>query len=163
MVSRGLNFNFNMDGLAEFENSLKDMEKDFKRNVEVGMREYSLLAEEGSKSLAPRDSGDLEASIQAGPIAWKGDTVESSVGSNLSYALRRHEAPDKSGERDKYDNGVKEEGYYADGKGRRTRQKATWRGQMPGRKYIERAVVATEEEYEQIMAEALSKTLGGNQ
>lgn len=162
MVNRGLNFNFDLDGLAEFENNLKDMEKDFMRNVETGMREYSMLAEEGSKSLAPRDSGDLETSIQSQPVAWKGDVIEGSVGSNLSYALRRHEAPERLGERDKYDNGVREADYYKDGKGRRTRQKTTWRGQMPGRKYIERAVVATEEEYEMIMAEALERTLGGN-
>lgn len=160
-MARGLNFNFELDGLSDFEDSLKDMEKDFKRNVEDGMREYSMLAEEGSKSLAPRDSGDLEASIHAEAPVWRGTTIESGVGSNLSYALRRHEAPDKPGERDKYDNGVKEEGYYVDSKGRRTRQKASWRGQMPGRKYIERPVAATEDEFEQIMAEALDKTLGG--
>ncbi|WP_040850938.1 HK97 gp10 family phage protein [Planococcus halocryophilus] len=157
-----MNFSFNLDGLAAFEKSLKDMEKDFKRNAQAGMVEYSTLAEEGSKSLAPRDSGDLETSIQSQPVAWKGDVIEGSVGSNLSYALRRHEAPERLEERDKYDNGIREADYYKDGKGRRTRQKATWRGQMPGRKYIERAVVATEEEFEQIMAEALEKTLGGN-
>ncbi|MDQ0427677.1 hypothetical protein QOZ98_000502 [Planomicrobium stackebrandtii] len=162
MVNRGLNFNFDLDGLADFEDKLKDMEKEFVRNVETGMREYSMLAEEGSRSLAPRDSGDLESSIHATLPVWVGDRIESSVGSNLSYALSVHERPQVPGTRDKYDNGVKFERYYLNGKGRRTFRKANWRGLKAGRKFIERAVVATEEEYEQIMAEALEKTLGGN-
>lgn len=161
-MARGLNFHFEIDGLAEFEEDLKDMEKEFKRNVELGMREYSMLAEEGSKSLAPRDNGDLEASIHAEAPVWRGDAIESGVGSNLSYALSAHERPPVPGTRDKYDNGVKFVKYYLNGKGRRTFRKADWRGLKAGRKYIERAIVETEDEFEQIMAEALDKTLGGN-
>lgn len=161
-MDRGLNFKFELDGLDDFEKDVKSMEKDFKRNLEQGMREYSMLAEEGSRSLAPRDSGDLESSIHAEAPVWKGDTLESGVGTNLSYALSAHERPAVPGTRDKYDNGVRSVKYYLNGKGRRTFRKAGWRGMKAGRKYIERAIVETEDEFEQIMAEALDKTLGGS-
>lgn len=158
---RGLNFNLEFNGLGDFENSLKDMEKDLKRNLEQGMREYSLLAEEGSRALAHRDEGTLEASIEARLPIWVGDTLEASVSSNLAYALRRHEEPYGERTYDKNDAGVVEEDYYQRGLGRRSREKDTWRNMKPGRKFMSRAVDATEDEFEQIMAEALDKTLGG--
>lgn len=149
------------EGLKEFSNEIGKMDKQMEKNLLDAMKEYIMLAEEGAKALAPRDSGDLEESIQFKPPTIQGDKVVSEGGSNLAYALRRHEEPYGSGFGDKYDNGLLVVKYYTDGKGIRTLQKPSWRGEQPGRKYLERAVAITEDEFEKIMAKALEKTLGG--
>lgn len=158
---RGDHFSLVWDGLDEFIEDLEGMERDFENNVKKGMGKYGSLAEEGSKALSPRDSGDLESSIHFDRPKNQGGSIVVEGGSNLHYALRQHEAPERTGVRDKNDAGVKEAGYYVDGRGRRTRQKPAWRGQQAGRKYVERAIVATEKGFEKIMANALEQTLRG--
>lgn len=158
---RGEGFSLVWDGLNEFIEDLEGMERDFEKNVIRGMRKYSSLAEEGTRALAPRDSGDLESSLTLDIPRFQGGAVTGGIGSNLDYALRQHEAPERTGVRDKNDAGVKEAGYYVDGRGRRTRQKPAWRGQQAGRKYMERAIVATEKDFEKVMADALEQTLRG--
>lgn len=146
------------------EQQLEGMTDQFNKNLSDGMTEYGMLLEEGARSLSHRDGGQLEASIDFYSLEKNGNVVQGSVGSDLKYALKRHEAPYKLGTvNDKYDNGVKEVGYYVDSLGRRTRQQPAWRGLKPGRKYVERAVVATEDDFEDILAEALDKTLRGRE
>ncbi|PTK52368.1 hypothetical protein BUZ61_14815, partial [Staphylococcus nepalensis] len=50
-----------------------------------------LNAEANAKELAPRDSGQLEQSITASRAVYKKGIISGTVGSNLVYALRRHE------------------------------------------------------------------------
>ncbi len=154
-------FSLVWDGLDEFANDLKGMEKNLIKNIEKGMTEYATLVEEGAKALVHRDSGDLEASINFGKPKREGDSFVVEGGSNLKYALRRHEEPHRPGTRDKHDAGVKFVRYYLNGRGRRTFQKPSWRGEKPGRKFLERAIVATEKGFDKLMAEALEKTLEG--
>lgn len=149
------------EGLQEFSKELDGMTKEFEKNLMEAMTEYLGLVEEGAKALVHRDSGDLEESLVAKGPRIEGDRVVGEIGSNLAYAFRRHEEPYRYGVHDKYDNGVRTPNYYVYGRGRRTSQKPNWRGQKPGRKYLENAVVLTEDDYEKIMAKALEKTLGG--
>ncbi|MFD1450835.1 HK97 gp10 family phage protein [Oceanobacillus sojae] len=149
------------EGLKEFSSELDGMTEEFEKNLMEAMRDYLMLVEEGAKALAFRDTGDLEESIIAKGPYIEGDAVKGSIGSNLTYAFEVHERPYAYGIRDKYDNGAKTPNYYIYGRGRRTLQKPNWRGQKPGRKYLERAVVLTEDDYEKIMADALERTLGG--
>lgn len=148
------------DGL-DIANEFDDMDSLFMRNLLKGMTKYSFLVEEGGRALAQRYGGDLEESIIAAAVAVRHGMVIGSVGSNLAYAWRRHEEPYRMGKHPLYDAGIKIEDYYKNGLGRRTTAKGTWRGQIPGRKFLERAVAATEDEFEQIMADVLEKTLGG--
>lgn len=154
-------FSIEWDGLDEFIDELEGMEKEFVANVEKGMAKYGMLAEEGSRALVHRDSGDLETSISFGKPKREGGNIVVEGGSNLAYALRRHEERVRRGYHDKYDAGVKYPRYYFNGRGERTQQKPTWRGEVPGRKFMERAIKVTETEFDKIMAEALEKTLGG--
>lgn len=159
---RGINLSVDLSDFDKFRLELEDMRKNFLHNVAQKMWTYDMLVEEGSRALAPRDGGDLESSIKAEATKIEGDRVIGSVGSNLEYALRVHEEPGRRGRFPKYDAGVKEDDYYQDGLGRRTRQKSAWRGELPGRKYLERAVVATEDDFDRFMAESLERTLKGD-
>lgn len=161
MANNGLNIKFEIEGLDELAKQMERAGRELDKNLKQGMKEYSALAEEGSRALAHRDSGDLEASIHADPIRSSTGKVEGAVASNLSYALRRHEEPVRKGSHDKYDNGSKFSDYYVDGRGERTRQKASWRGEKPGRKFMGRAVRVTEKDFDAIFAKALEKTLRG--
>ncbi|WP_458463792.1 HK97 gp10 family phage protein [Paenibacillus sp.] len=149
------------DGLEEMLGLLDGFEDEFFRHLKNELTQYGLLVEEGARALAPRDTGDLEQSIHFDAAKRVGDRVIVEGGTNMEYALKRHEAPYSSGTHDKHDNGALFPNYYVNGRGKRTRSKSTWRGFQAGRKYLSNAVTATEEEFEQAIARALEKTLGG--
>lgn len=148
-------------GLAELELYFKDLEASFQQHMIEEMRDYTLLVETGARALAQRFSGELEEHIVAAAVAVKNGMVVGEVGSNLAYAWRRHEEPYRAGEHPLHHEGIKIEKYYKNGLGRRTRSKGAWRGQMPGRKFLERAVIATEAEFFAAAERALERTLGG--
>lgn len=156
-----LSIDLTFEGLDEFIDQLDDAAKHLEHNMVSAMKEYESLVDEGTRSLTPRDEGDLENSITVDIPKLVGNTVVGGISSNLAYALRRHEEPYRRGVHDKYDNGTKYEDYYVDGRGRRTLQKPAWRGQRPGRKYMARAVELTERDYDEIFAQALEDTLRG--
>lgn len=104
-------------------------------NVEL----FSLQMETDSKDLAPADSKELEQSIVS-ITDYKNGVVSSVTGSNLEYALRRHEEPYRKGVHNKYHKGVKYTDYYVDGRGQLTREKPSVQGKLPGRKYLSNAV-----------------------
>lgn len=160
-VSRNGVIQVEWDGLDNFVKKLDKLEKKLMDEIEEEMKIYSLLVETGARALAFRFSGDLEESIVSEPIKRRGNIVIGAVGSNLVYAWIRHEAPYTPGTRDMYDNGVKFSKYYLNGRGRRTHRKAKWRGEIPGRKYLERAVVRTEDDFEEAMARAMERALEG--
>ncbi|GIO25097.1 HK97 gp10 family phage protein [Oceanobacillus sp. J11TS1] len=149
------------EGLKEFSNELGGMNKELEKNLKKAMNDYLELAEEGAKALVHRDEGELEERLTAKKPRKEEDRIIGEIGTNLEYAFRRHEEPYRYGVHDKYDRGVLKEGYYVDGRGRRTRDKPNWRGEKPGRKYLERAIILTEDDFEKIMADALERTLGG--
>lgn len=153
------------DGLDQFAKKFDEMETELKKNLIQEYTKYGLLVEEGAKALAPHDTGDLEASITTEPATIKGgraQRVVAAVGSNSKYALRRHEEPYRKGRFPKYDNGSKFPEFYIDGRGQITRSKPAWRGQLPGRKYLQNAINVTEKEYHEANERVLKRTLGGD-
>lgn len=150
-----------MYGLTEFAEGFENLEAVFLRHLADEMKDYSLLVETGARALAQRYGGDLEESIVAAQVAVRNGLVIGEVGSILVYAWRRHEEPYRPGKHPLYDAGIKVDDYYKNGLGRRTRTKTSWRGQMPGRKFLERAVIATEEEFYEMIGNAMEKALRG--
>jgi hypothetical protein len=147
-------------GLDELEAEFGKMDKEFEKNLIQSYTEYGGLVEEGSRALAQRDTGDMEESIIFDKARMEGDTVVVEGGSNSPYALRRHEEPYRPGVHDKYDNGAKFEDYYLNGRGRGTYRKGPWKGERPGRKFMERAISVTAPNYNAMLQRIVDKTLG---
>lgn len=153
-------FDVEWEGLEELANEFDKMEQNFQDILVEEYTKYGALVEEGTKKLAPYDEGDLEESITFGKAKIQGNEVVVEGGSNSPYALRRHEEPSRKGKNPKYSNGSKFDDYYKDGRGRGTQGKSAWRGYQPGRKYLENAVRATEEDYDEMNERILDRTLG---
>lgn len=159
-MGRGISFKIDSD-IDKIAEEFGKLAAGADRHVDAGLKEYGLLLEEAAKELAPQDTGDLVTSIQFSGLKTVGGERQGSVGSDLSYALAAHERPDTPGTRNKYDNGVKFERYYLNGRGRRTHRKAGFRGQKAGRKYLERAEPLISNDHLQIMEDILKNILGG--
>lgn len=153
-------FDIQWEGLDALEKEFDKMDKKFTRILAEEYTKYGKLVEEGTKALAPQDESDLTDSINfdKAEITRTGVTVEG--GASSEYALRRHEEPYREGTYPKYDNGAKFEDYYVDGRGLATRLKPNWRGYMPGRKYMENAIKATQRDYNKMNQRILDRTLG---
>lgn len=151
----------NWSGLNELDAMLEGIEENVDAIVEEEYQKYGLLVEEGTQALVHHDEGDLEASVNSS-TSNKDGLIETVVGSNMKYALRRHEQPYRLGTHPKYDNGTKFERYYLNGRGRRTLLKPKWRGYKPGRKYLKNAVKATEPEYDDTNERILRRITGEN-
>lgn len=153
-------FRLEWNGLDGLEKLLKRAGDEFENIVVEEMTKYGMLVEEGTKALAPHDTGDMEDTISFDRAKKQGNAIVVEGGASSKYAVIRHEAPYSSGSRDKYDNGAKFPNYYINGRGAGTRGKASWRGQMPGRKYMVRAIQATEKDYEKMNARIIDRLLG---
>ena len=148
------------EGLDQLAESIERAEQDIDRILLEEYTGYGLLVEQGAKALAPHDEGDLEASIHFDPATATLNGVQVEGGSNAKHALIRHERPYSERTHNKYSNGAKFPDYYQDGRGERTRAKPTWRGYEPGRKYLENAIKATEEDYDRMNERILQRILG---
>lgn len=123
--------------------------------------EVLLNTEADSKALAGRDSGRLEQSIRASQAKYSNDVISGRVGSNLVYALRRHEEQPRIGSYNKYEDGVKYEGYYFNGRGELTRAKPSVSGFKPGRKYLENSATINEKHWRSNLVDAIKDTYKG--
>ncbi|MBP3950338.1 HK97 gp10 family phage protein [Bacillus suaedae] len=159
-MGKDLFFNIEWEGLEELDEEFAKMESRFREILVEEYTQYGLLVEEGAKSLVHHDQGDLEDSIHFNKAEVTGDEVIVQGGSNLKYALKRHEAPYRMGVHDKYDNGAKFPNYYVGGRGRGTHAKPSWRGYKPGRKYLENAIKATEKDFDKMNTRILKRTYG---
>ncbi|QFG05772.1 putative tail protein [Bacillus phage 055SW001] len=160
MPRRGEFINVEWTGLDELIDEYGRIEQAFMRVLEEEYRKYGLLLEEGGKALAPEDSGDLAASIRFSGIRMSGSGLEGDVGTNLVYALRRHEEPYRRGSYPKYERGSKFPNYYVNGRGATTRRKS-WKGYPAGRKYLANAMKATEDYYNEMLERILERTING--
>lgn len=149
------------DGLNELDGLLEGIEEYVDAIAEDEYQKYGLFVEAATKALVHHDEGDLEASINSS-TSNKDGQIETVVGSNMKYALRRHEEPYRMGTHNKYDNGATFERYYLNGRGRRTLLKPKWRGYKPGRKYLENAIKATDPEYNETNDRILRRITGEN-
>lgn len=154
-------FKIEWQGLDELIDLFDGIESNAESIVMDEMNDLGLLAEEGARALAPHDTGDLEDKLNFDKATREGNNLVVRGGSNLKYALRRHEEPYRAGTHPKYEAGRKYPGYYVDGRGQRTRTKPSWRGYEPGRKYLENAMKAIEPDHEQMGARALKRMLEG--
>ncbi len=162
MVKDGFDvFGIEWEGLDEFHDMLDKMESEAENIIMDEMTKFGMLAEEGTKALAPHDKGDdgLTGSINFDKAKKEGNSIVVRGGSNLEYALRRHEEPYRPGVHAKYERGRHYPGYYVDGRGAGTRGKSNWRGYQPGRKYMENAIKAIEPDYDKMNARALERIL----
>lgn len=152
-------FRIEWEGLDELKTYFKQMDNKFKRICMEELTDFGLKVEDAAKALAPLDTGDLEDSITASIAELKGTVFEVIIGTNLEYALRVHEQPESSGIRDKYERGVKYEGYYVDGKGENTRNKSNLGAFEPGPKYLQNAVTYNEENWNKMCERILKRML----
>ncbi len=148
-------FKIEWEGLEEFHDALDSMEKEAENIIMEEMTGFGQLAEEGAKALVHHDEGNLEDSINFGKAQKVNGRITVEGGSNLVYALRRHEEPYRLGAHAK---GM-DKSYYIDGRGRGTRGKPSWRGYQPGRKYMENAIKAIEPDYDKMNDRALKRIL----
>lgn len=130
-------------------------------NIKKSANDVLLNAESDSKALAPRDGGRLESSITSSKAKYESGYVSGVVGSNLVYALRRHEEAPRIGTYNKYEDGVKYEGYYVNGRGEITRSKPNVGGFKPGRKYLYNSSLLNEMNWRNSIAEAIADTYRG--
>lgn len=130
-------------------------------NMKDAADEVLMNAEADSKALVGRDGGQLENSIIASPAVYSNDVISGKVGSNLVYALRRHEEHERIGTFNKYEDGVKYEGYYYNGRGELTRAKPNVGGFKPGRKYLENAGTINQPHWRNNLTDAVTDTFKG--
>ncbi|MCI2770692.1 HK97 gp10 family phage protein [Staphylococcus warneri] len=136
-------------------------EKQLATNIKRAANEVLLNAEDDSKALSPRDNGRLENSINASKATYVDGYVSGNVGSNLVYALRRHEEEPRKGTYNKYEDGVKYVDYYINGRGEVTRAKTNVKGISPGRKYLYNASLLNTLNWRNNIAEAITDTFKG--
>lgn len=150
-------FKFEWDGLDEITSIYKNAHVRMNRIIKEELSKYGLRVEEVSKSLAPIDSGELENSINAGKVIYNGPEFVITVGTNLEYALRRHEERESSITRPKYFRGVKYDNYYQNGRGQKTREKPSVKGYKPGRKYLTNAIKVTESDWNEMCQRIITR------
>ena len=155
-------FNIEWEGMGELQEFFEKAPERFERILLDEMTKFGLLVEEGTRALAPKDTGDLEASLNFGPAKKEGNAFVVEGGSNLKYALKVHERPGSPGIRHKYDDGAKFPNYYQGGLGRRTRLKPNWRGERAGRKYMQRAINLSEEDWGIMMGRVYERLMAGD-
>lgn len=154
------NFGIEFVGLDKYIKDLKTMEKQTTKVIAQEYTKYGSLVEKGAKALVHHDGGELEDHTNFDKARIEGSSVVVEGGSNLKYALRRHEEPYRPGVHDKYENGRFSPGYYVNGRGEGTRGKPPWRGYEPGRKFLENAIKATEKDYNKTNDRAIDRILG---
>lgn len=131
-------FSIEWEGLDEFAEILDKMEDQSEKIIMEEMTKFGMLAEEGTKALVHHDEGPLEDSINFDKAKREGNQIAVRGGTNVVYALRRHEEP---------------------GRGPGTLAKPSWRGYQPGPKYMENAIKAIEGDYDKMNARALERIL----
>lgn len=157
----GLSLKIEWTGLRELQQEFKTMNKRFNLILLDEMDKIGLTCEEYAKALSPRDSGDLENSIHSTQSTVEGRSFVVYVGTNMEYATYVHELNNVRAVGDKYERGVKYPNYYIRGRGTGTRQKPNVKGYQPGRKFLQHAVILTDQHFEKAMERALERLLEG--
>ncbi|WP_157821561.1 HK97 gp10 family phage protein [Macrococcoides caseolyticum] len=160
MADEYFKFEFD-DNYKELQSYFKKFDERFTKIVIQELGKFGLRVEEVAKALAPRDSGDLEDSINTSKVIVEGKTFSITIGTNMKYALRVHEQPESKGVRPKYQRGVKYPEYYKNGRGENTRNKPNVNGYKPGRKYLTNAVKVTEDDWNIMCERILARVLEG--
>ena len=153
-------FSFSLEGLEVMVGELDALEEQIEKRLDETLTKLALHIMHDAKRLAPIDSGDLEAAMHVG----------SNVANpfNVSEVKRTLEGMyidfGASPEVDHYAV-VQHEGFRRTSKGNivmltpgeKTLSKGPYNGEMPGKKFLERAIKMNEKR----IIEELSKILGG--
>lgn len=140
MARDGINIEF--DGLDEFISLMDNYSKDVEDEIIKEMNKYKSQVETGAKKLTPVDTNELTNSITSSGVTREGGAYIFTVGSDLDYAVRMHEHQGNWGVRTML------------------KQAQAWRGYVPGNKYLENAVRATENDWNKSMENVINNTIG---
>lgn len=154
-------FQIEWEGIDELTQFLNSMDDNVERILVDEFTKYGLLVEEGARALATHDKGDMEDTINADRAKKSGNEIFVEVGVGSIYGIYQHEKRTRGGIHPKYSRGAKFPGYYKDGYGMRTRSKPSWRGEKPGRKFLQRAVEVTDDDFDEMNARALERIMQG--
>jgi HK97 gp10 family phage protein len=143
-------FNFNLEGIEVMVGALDDFTEELDRRLEDTLLRLAHKVIHDAKRLAPIDSGDLEAALVVGEVMQMLGRMYVDVGTSPEvdhYAVPQHE------------------GFRVTSKGtlvmlepgERTLSKGPYNGEMPGKKFLERALKMNEKQ----IIEELSKILEG--
>jgi hypothetical protein len=160
-VARDTLFSFEWEGIEELARLLENMDDNMERILIDEYSKYGLLVEEGAKALAPKDKGDLTDTINSDRAKKNGREIFVEIGVGSVYGVYQHEKRLRPGNHPKYDRGAKFPDYYQNGYGQKTRSKPSWRGERPGRKYLERAVDLTEDDFNEMNERVLDRIMQG--
>lgn len=160
-MARRRHIDIDTSGIKALEKNLAASKTEVIENMLDAADEVLLNTEHDAQALAPRDSGDLESSIISTQAREQNGHISGKVGSNKVYALRRHEEQPREGSYHKYEDGVRYDNYYFNGRGELTRVKPTLYGQAPGRKYLSRAGNLNQDNWKNNLANAIRQTYGG--
>lgn len=134
-------FSIEFEGLDEYIDLLEGYPKEMEKAMVAEMTPYSLLVEGGAKQLTPVDTNELTKSITTSKVQRIGNEFVFTIGSDLPYALKMHEHQGNWGVRTML------------------KQAKSWRGYMPGNKYLENAVRATENDWNKAMENVLNRVI----
>ncbi|MGI2294175.1 HK97 gp10 family phage protein [Paenibacillus sp. GXUN7292] len=143
-------FSFNLDGLEAMISALDAAVEEIDARIDATLERLALKIIHDAKRLAPIDTGDLEAALIVGEVKKLIGVSYIDFGTSPEvndYAVVQHEGFRKT----------------ASGKivqltpGEKTRSKGAYNGELPGAKYLERAIKMNEK----LIIEELSKILEG--
>lgn len=154
-------FDINNQDTERFIAKMKTADKKLVTNMIKKANKVGYQVEADAKALAPRDTGQLEQSIQSTGAKYVNGQISLSVGSPLVYALRRHEEPSRKGMYNKYARGVTYTDYYINGRGELTRAKPNVGSFEPGRKFLTNAKLLNQSRWRSQLANVVTETYGG--
>lgn len=154
-------FDIRWDGIEELTRMMDQMDEQMEQIMIEEYTRFGLLAEEGARALAPKDKGDMTDTINSDRARKDGQGVFVEVGVGSVYGIYQHEKRLRPGNHPKYDRGAKFPDYYQNGYGQKTRSKPAWRGERPGRKYLERTVNLIETDFDEMNDRILARIMEG--
>lgn len=140
-------FEFRLDGLDAVVRSLDQIENGIDERVDQVLTKNALKIVHDGRRLAPIDTGDLEAAINAGDVQYEGGMRFVDIGTSPEvddYAVVQHEGfMQRNGRLIELTPGEK------------TRSKGPYNGYMPGKKFLENAVKMNAQAFFEEMARVL--------
>lgn len=140
-------FEFRLDGLDAVVRSLDQIENGIDERVDQVLTKNALKIVHDGRRLAPIDTGDLEAAINAGDVQHEGGMRFVVIGTSPEvddYAVVQHEGfMQRNGRLIELTPGEK------------TRSKGPYNGYMPGKKFLENAVKMNAQAFFEEMARVL--------
>lgn len=131
------------EGLDEFITLMDNFSPQVEKELLKEMNKYRMQVEGATKALTPVLTNELTKSITSSAVSRDSKGFYYfTIGSDLPYALRMHEHQGQWGERTMLKQGK------------------SYRGYVPGNKYLENAVRATEQDWVKAMENVLANTLG---